>query len=369
MAEEKNKRTLRPKHQQQTVDEYSEAVVNVRVEGDGFTNIVRAQPNSAEGFYDLLENERDSENFDFIPVNADEDDDLASIQDSRLYKIIAGLPRKIIKPAVASSSNQAAGSVEFQEQGGQISFEASEPGLYIVTKNGQTVGTKSVFFENKNSVISIRLFNDEDGDGVRDGNEPIVADISEFEVSIVKNTTTMRVNQGWNLINIPLFLSEDSEGSLTSIEKFIEEQRSLGVNILHAGVYRDGNFVMYSNRDNTEFNEPFYVLPGEGLFVFVAKGSYLKFAGYKIKEPIPLSLSTGWNLIGVVSPDKSYTSESLLDSMQKEGIKSDVVSRFNGGIYQNVIKEDGVLYGNNFDIIDTEGYFLRVKEGGKTWTP
>jgi hypothetical protein len=82
-----------------------------------------------------------------------------------------------------------------------------------------------------------------------------------------------------------------------------------------------------------------------------------------------LELSTGWNLVGVVSPDTKYTAESLLDGIVGKGIGADTVARWQGGRYDDFIKEVGNVYGSDFKIFPEGGYFLRVKEKGGKFTP
>jgi hypothetical protein len=70
-----------------------------------------------------------------------------------------------------------------------------------------------------------------------------------------------------------------------------------------------------------------------------------------------------------VSPDTDYQSESLINAIQDSGIEANVISRFENGNYQSIVEDQDVIFGNNFNVIDKRGYFVRVESDGGVFTP
>ena len=97
----------------------------------------------------------------------------------------------------------------------------------------------------------------------------------------------------------------------------------------------------------------------------------LNYASFELASPAPLSLSKGWNLIGINGMDKEYTAESFLDTVNEhKGFTVDNISRWrtDASRYDGVQKdkkEDGTYstFGFDFPLTNRDGYFLRVTEG------
>ena len=101
-------------------------------------------------------------------------------------------------------------------------------------------------------------------------------------------------------------------------------------------------------------------------------------SGYKLKEPAGVAFDTpGWHLVGVNGASTEYTAESLLDSIDTvETLDADNVTKWGVGLakYEGLQKESDTsdtmqVYGFDYPIRSTEGYFVRIVEGSGTWTP
>jgi len=53
-----------------------------------------------------------------------------------------------------------------------------------------------------------------------------------------------------------------------------------------------------------------------------------------------------------------------LKDMKAVDITADTLSRYDSGMYTSVVYDVNVLYGNNFNLIERQGYFVRVEKGG-----
>jgi len=133
--------------------------------------------------------------------------------------------------------------------------------------------------------------------------------------------------------------------------------------------YRNGKWDIYSQRGDVSFSDDFNILPGVGYFIRIHQGTVVNITGNKLAESMPLDLEIGWNLVGIYSPDASYTADSLLGSIIDKGIEADIATKWDNGKYYDFIKSEGISYGNDFKIFETGGYFLRVKSNGGRYTP
>jgi len=69
----------------------------------------------------------------------------------------------------------------------------------------------------------------------------------------------------------------------------------------------------------------------------------------------------GWNLVNINLIEDGYTANQFLTELSGQSINADILSRWDFGMYKNLIKEDEIIYGDDFALFDTAGYFVRVK--------
>jgi|GEM_PF-3097964 len=207
----------------------------------------------------------------------------------------------------------------------------------------------------------VRLFIDTNGNGIKDPDEKIIRDYKQIKLKKDSDAATYELQVGWNLIALPLSPSEDIDTASQLVQHF----NSKGASIKHVAKYTDTGFVMFTEReDGSEFSNDFHLIPGQGYFVLNYTYAKADIKGNKFDESVPFSVRNGWNLVGVYTNEQSYTAEELLKDMNADGIVADTVSDYSSGLYKNLIYEDDVTYGNDINLIERKGYFIRVKSGG-----
>jgi hypothetical protein len=245
----------------------------------------------------------------------------------------------------------------------------SEPGRYSLFQDGAKVAEFELVTNNEKTYIA--AFNDTNANGVKDTGESYIQDYSSFSVAKDATAQSYTLDAGWNLIHIPL-VDNRTEGAIKKASQLLQHWKDAGASILHVARFKNGKFDIYTLReDDNTFAGDFNILPGDGLFVYSANpNAEVIFSGNAIESALSLNLSQGWNLVGIVSPGKNYDSEQVLDAMSSQGITADTFSQFDGGKYQSIVKESGTTFGNNFNVVSTKGYFVKVNGGGgKTFKP
>jgi len=86
-------------------------------------------------------------------------------------------------------------------------------------------------------------------------------------------------------------------------------------------------------------------------------------------QGITLSLQAGWNLIALpVQPGTAYTAASLLAEInaQAGSTVAGEIDRWQNGGWEGHLRGLPV---NNFSLAAGQGYFVKLTQGGVTWTP
>lgn len=243
------------------------------------------------------------------------------------------------------------------------SLEVTESGRYAFFRDGERVAEQDIIVSEGN--VKIWLYNDLNGNRNRDENEEYLSDYTQ--ISIAKDATAEEFNltSGWNLIHLPL-IDTRTDGNVDSAGELIDYWNGQGADIKHVARYRNGQFQMFSKRESgTEYATDFDLIPGEGLFILnLTTNTNVTFSGNRFESSVPVKLNQGWNLVGVMAPGQSLKSEDVLKKAQSQGFTADTISQFEGGTYQSVISKDETIFGNNFNIVDKRGYFIRVESGG-----
>jgi hypothetical protein len=174
---------------------------------------------------------------------------------------------------------------------------------------------------------------------------------------------TYELFSGWNSIALSVISSEGIDTASELLESFNKQ----GAEVKHIARYTGSGFQMYTKReDGQEFSNDFDLVPGQGYFVLNYKPAVVNLKGNKFDESVPFRVQNGWNLVGVYTNEKTYTAEQLLKGMNDAKITADTVSKYDSGLYSNVVYENSILYGNSFNLIERQGYFIKVKSGGGT---
>jgi hypothetical protein len=239
-----------------------------------------------------------------------------------------------------------------------------ENGIYALTFAGEVTKEVEIFSIDGNTG-RLEFYTDENGNGIRDEGEPLFSvHRDDFSLEKIADLVVYDIPVGWSLVSFPLELQ--TEQSVSTAAELIRYANGNGGYITTVSAYRNGQWVTYSERDGQAYSNDFELLPGEGYFLKSDQSFLLKLRGKKVAETLPLELNHGWNLVGIVAPNESYTADSFLNHVQTQDINADIVSKWEYGIYYNYIVEDSIGYGIDFNLYNTAGYFVRVDgEGGE----
>jgi hypothetical protein len=249
-----------------------------------------------------------------------------------------------------------------------------DPGSYKV--EGTNVTTKEFTISEPGKVV---YFQDLNGDGVRGADEPLYnGDVNSLNIQFnkVSEVQSYNMNYGWNLVSFPIYMRGDGTSNILKASDLITQMNSGGVNTTHIVAYRSGKFITYSNRKDESgnpvaFGEDFSILPGEGYFVRSYSTGIFIVKGKKIENGQQIALDNGWNMVGIYNSGKlSYKGFEVLKQMNGAGVEADILSKWENGLYQNVVLQRGKEYGSDYGIYPYQGYFVRVKNRGSgVYTP
>jgi len=237
----------------------------------------------------------------------------------------------------------------------------NESGVYTVEGVSTTVQNQfEIIVTDEDEGMLVKFFEDTNSNGKKDEGEEYISS-EGINLKKTQDIMTYDLTEGWNLVSFPVV----SDKVKTASDLLVEIAGSNGY-ATHVATYRDGKWQLYSQRAEVSFSEYFNILPGVGYFIRVHKETTLNITGNKFEESVPLDLSIGWNLVGIVSPKTSYTADSLINKAVKSEVSADTVTKWVSGKYVNYIKEGDTAYGEDFMLFEKGGYFVRVKDkGGK----
>ena len=149
-------------------------------------------------------------------------------------------------------------------------------------------------------------------DGVHEKSVAFAIESGAVDISLVT---------GFNLIGIPVALattttSRDLAELILGIPGATDDQIKAGFVISVLG-WNVGSQVYDSWSASVPSSGIFPLKEGQGYFVRVSQAATLTFTGAAIASPIPLDLSTGFNLLSlpVVTPGGGYTSRTLAEAI------------------------------------------------------
>jgi hypothetical protein len=246
----------------------------------------------------------------------------------------------------------------------------SRSGRYRFFLDGDKIAERDISIDGEN--FEAKYFQDINNNQVKDPSEPFLDGFDEnITIRLLEDIDVVGydLDSGWNLIHLPLV--NDDEDRIARASDLLSYWEGQNTTIYHIAIYENGRFNMFTSREgDINYDQDFELSPGQGMFVFNnGDRRQVTFPGRKLSEPLPLNLTSGWNLIGLASPSANYNSESLLNTINDDGINANILSRFDSGIYQSVVREDELIFGNNYNVIETEGYFLRVESNPGQFTP
>jgi len=107
----------------------------------------------------------------------------------------------------------------------------------------------------------------------------------------------------------------------------------------------------------------FTIWSATGYFVYSTRPSQFTITGIRPLDEAFISLQAGWNLIGV--PFGSYTAESMLQDIRRQGGNATSVLRWDGSGWQ--AHQIGLPFGD-FNIEHDQGYFVYATQSS-VWQP
>ena len=244
-------------------------------------------------------------------------------------------------------------------------LKVNRSGIYEIQGATLTSGSNeiTIYLDEEQGELSLKFFNDTNKNGKRDEGEDFI-NTGGISLNKKQDLVVYDFKQGWNLVSFPIVSDE-----IKTAKGLIDRINNSDGYATHIASYRNGKWVLYSQRQNLSFSDDFNILPGVGYFIKIAKETSIIIKGNRFAESLPIDMEVGWNLVGIVSPGKEYTAGSLIDGIVVDEIGADTVTKWDNGIYENYIKEGGLSYGQDYRIFEIGGYFIRVKEKGGNFQP
>jgi hypothetical protein len=197
------------------------------------------------------------------------------------------------------------------------------------------------------------IYIDENLNGIFDEGEEV---IDRDSLSLNEEALQYSLQEGWNLISIPMLDTNYSDSSFIA-----QDILDAGATVVHVAKFTSGKFIIDSYRaGEVNISNKFNLTPGEGIFVFTNIRKTMEIKGKRITSPNPIVLENGWNLVGFSGYD-SLTTDSVFDSANAKNLQLTTISQFENGIYSSVVQDEDTRFGNSFNIVDKRGYFIRVE--------
>lgn len=200
--------------------------------------------------------------------------------------------------------------------------------------------------------------------------EDLILNAKGAIVSIATQSKNFKLtlSKGINLVSFNFLPSLLNNKALSAIE-FLQYANSSGRKVSRITSFEGGKWnggVGYTSSTSTQTTgNDLDLLPGSAYAIIASKDSSIEVPGFAIKNSIPVALSSGWNLIGINGYKKTYTANSLIDSINGiAGLTSDNVTWWptSKGRYESFQKSEGIVYGFDFPILKNQGYFVRIKD-------
>ncbi len=258
-------------------------------------------------------------------------------------------------------NNKFLSSVLAIEQKTDDNLEITSSGKYAVYVNEDVPIGEFTIDINDGEAVRVKLFFDENGNGIKDDGEKELEDYTQIKLQKESEAVVWSLSEGWNLISIPLFSDKD----INTASKLLDEFNSQGADIKHIARYTDTGFEIFTKREgDVEFSNDFNINPGHGYFVLNYNKTNVSLTGKKYDESVPVRIHNGWNLVGIYTNGEKRTAGDIIKKMGGQSIKADIMSRYTDGRYESIVYEKETLYGNDYDIVEKSGYFIRIQDGG-----
>jgi len=296
------------------------------------------------------------------------------VEGERLLKKISGFMNFATKvEAYDSENNNVLGTTSSDSNSlgtGYITY-LPEYGFFDLEIEGLVEGQKveggegnlRMFYVEMNGKSGLQLPADPDNPQV---GEDIVLRTNALNITYKKSAEVMTLNvkKGVNLISFS-YLPQIKTDEYTKASDVILWLRSKGVKAENLSYFSAGRWRGIGYVDGEVTGEDFSITPGRGYLLYSLDDGQVSIPGYQLTSSVPISLSIGWNLVGIHGYSKVYTARSLLNSINKvEGLTANNISWWptSKGKYEGLQLTDGKEYGFDFPISPNNGYFIRINK-------
>ncbi len=177
----------------------------------------------------------------------------------------------------------------------------------------------------------------------------------------VPTTSALAVQAGWNLIALPLSPSTP-----------LQAQSILGAivgsnadSIAELATWQGSSWTTALNNGGALLGANFTLVPGQGYFIYSDHASSFDVTGLPVTVAPTLTLTPGWNLIGVPTASGAQMANDLLNSLTTAGLSPLEVASWTGSGWQTDVQIGlGSYTGTNFGLNPGQGYFVYVQNSG-----
>ncbi len=287
--------------------------------------------------------------------NSNNDDKLVNCDD---LPVTTPPSQTLVLRAYAEEESSSAYTLYLPEYG-MYSFELGDYQLKTDTTSGNTY---YIFYIEANDKAGFQMPKDPDNPTAE---EDIMLKSSSAAITYEKvaSSQSYTLVKGINLISFNFIPVAKDLGPLTA-KGIMDEAAKKDVTIQYISSFDGGRWSKgYTCKNDKCSGNDFNILPGKGYLVYATKGGEMTIPGYNLKSSVPVSLSGGWNLVGIHGYTNAYTAASLIDSMNKiDGVTANNVTWWptSKGMYEGLQVTGEQQYGFDFPISSTNGYFVRI---------
>lgn len=161
---------------------------------------------------------------------------------------------------------------------------------------------------------------------------------------------TYELTKGLNLIAFPFQTENFTAKSL------IDKINAQGGDALEISTINDGQWQTYKKDDTVDYTYKDYDLEiGKSFFVYVGEDSTLDVWGYKVD--FDFTITPGYSSIGFSEThiDKYGTAYGLFE----KDTEIEEISKYDNNSFEIVLRQDNIIYGNDFPLEEYKGYFVK----------
>lgn len=327
-----------------------------------------------DGIYDLASGAvefADTDNITDFQVNCVAKDGLGNVIGDFTTTVGDFSDASSTRPSLLTSNLMMSANAQSEDVTNELGY--INPGGYELSSTN--VLTKNISVVEPGKVM---YFYDTNENGIKDTDESYVLNIDDmYDISFKKvaEVQSYRFAQGWNAISFPMLLQDGDNANVRTAGDLLALIREEGYTATHVTTYRAGQFVVYSERLGNDgelitFGDDFNLLPGEGYFIKSYSVGNFAVTGRKVEGSLEVQVDKGWNLVGIYNePNASYGGFEVMNQMSGQGLQADTLSKYEGGLYSNLVVQDSTEYGNDFRVFPYSGYWVNIEGDGGKYKP